>query len=188
VLDACAAPGGKAAHLLELCPGMDLTALDVDQARAVRIAETFARLGLQGQVVAADAAAPADWWDGRPFQRILLDVPCSGTGVIRRHPDIKFLRRPDDIAQLAAGQKRLLDALWPLLEPGGVLLYATCSVMREENALQIAAFLSGHSDAAEWPIANGPGLADVHGRQILPGSADLDGFYYARLRRNGDPR
>jgi len=185
VLDACAAPGGKAAHLLETCPEIDLTALDLDAARTGKIAATFARLGLRGGVATADAADPQAWWDGRPFQRILLDAPCSGTGVIRRHPDIKFLRRPDDIAQLAAGQRRLLDALWPLLAPAGVLLYATCSVLREENAAQIGAFLRDHPDAAEWTILEGPGVADSHGRQILTGSDDMDGFYYARLRKLG---
>jgi 16S rRNA (cytosine967-C5)-methyltransferase len=185
VLDACAAPGGKAAHLLETCPEIELTALDVDAARAEKIASTFQRLGLRGAVVTADAAAPQSWWDGRPFQRILLDVPCSGTGVIRRHPDIKFLRRPEDIAQLAASQRRLLETLWPLLVPDGVLLYATCSVLREENTAQIGAFLRDHADAAEWPISDGPGIPDSHGRQILTGSEDMDGFYYARLRKKG---
>jgi 16S rRNA (cytosine967-C5)-methyltransferase len=188
VLDACAAPGGKAAHLLETCPEIDLTALDVDPARSRKIEETFTRLGLKGQVGTADAAATHIWWDGRPFQRILLDAPCSGTGVIRRHPDIKFLRRPEDIAALAAGQRRLLEALWPLLAPDGVLLYATCSVLREENAAQIGAFLRDHPDAAEWPILEGPGVADALGRQIPTGSEDTDGFYYARLRKVGSKK
>ena len=183
VLDACAAPGGKTGHLLETALGLELLALDIDATRLVRVRENLDRLGYDAELLAADAGAPADWWDGRPFERILLDAPCSATGVIRRHPDIKALRQPADIDALAARQRALLDALWPLLAPGGILLYATCSLLRAENETVIAAFLAAHPDAAELVIDADWGLALRHGRQILPGSAGLDGFYYARLLR-----
>lgn len=183
VLDACCAPGGKTGHLLETALGLELLALDIDATRLVRVRENLDRLGYDAELLAADAAAPADWWDGRPFERILLDAPCSATGVIRRHPDIKALRQPADIDALAARQRALLDALWPLLAPGGILLYATCSLLRAENETVIAAFLAAHPDAAELVIDADWGLALRHGRQILPGSAGLDGFYYARLLR-----
>ncbi len=183
VLDACAAPGGKAAHLLEAQPDLELLALDADAARAERLRGTLARLGLTARVRVADAGAPADWWDGRSFHRILLDAPCTGTGVIRRHPDIKLLRRPGDAAALAAGQRRLLEALWPLLAPGGKLVYATCSVLPEEGEAQIAAFLARHADARAaapaWPFARRLG----QGVQILPGTEEMDGFYYACLEK-----
>lgn len=181
VLDACAAPGGKTAHLLECCPEASVVAVDVAPERLARIHETLQRLGLSAQVVAGDAARPQDWWDGQPYQRILLDAPCSATGVIRRHPDIKWLRRDSDIAALAATQESLLHALWPLLAPGGILLYATCSVMRQENDGQIARFLQNQADAIELPITAEWGTALAHGRQILPGEQGMDGFYYARL-------
>ncbi|MBI5461511.1 MAG: 16S rRNA (cytosine(967)-C(5))-methyltransferase RsmB [Gammaproteobacteria bacterium] len=190
VLDACAAPGGKTAHILERTPGVELMAVDIDAARVRRIEETLHRLGLSAQVVVGDAAQPAQWWDGRPFQRILLDAPCSATGVIRRHPDIKSLRRARDIDTLAAAQAQLLDALWPLLEPGGLLLYATCSVLRRENEAQIAAFLARHADARESTPDADWGRPLRHGRQLLPGDADgghaatgMDGFFYARLMK-----
>ena len=183
VLDACCAPGGKTGHLLETALGLELLALDIDATRLVRVRENLDRLGYDAELLAADAGAPADWWDGRPFERILLDAPCSATGVIRRHPDIKALRQPADIDALAARQRALLDALWPLLAPGGILLYATCSLLRAENETVIAAFLAAHPDAAELVIDADWGLALRHGRQILPGSAGLDGFYYARLLR-----
>ncbi|TAN49164.1 MAG: 16S rRNA (cytosine(967)-C(5))-methyltransferase RsmB [Methylococcaceae bacterium] len=182
VLDACAAPGGKTAHLLEYCQGADVTAIDLAPDRLRRIHDTLQRLQLTAKVVvAADAAHPENWWDGRLFERILLDAPCSATGVIRRHPDIKWLRRGSDIAALAAGQAALLDALWPLLAPGGVLLYATCSVLRQENDEQIAQFLARTKDAVESPIVADWGRAMPHGRQILPGEQRMDGFFYARL-------
>lgn len=152
VLDACAAPGGKTAHLLEYCPEAQVTAVDIAPERLQRINESLTRLGLSALVVAGDAARPQDWWDGQPYDRILLDAPCSATGVIRRHPDIKWLRRDSDITNLAAVQEKILHALWPLLAPGGVLLYATCSVLRQENDLQIARFLQNQPDAAELPI------------------------------------
>jgi 16S rRNA (cytosine967-C5)-methyltransferase len=185
VLDACAAPGGKTAHILERTDRLaELVALDIDAGRVRRIEENLQRLGLHARVATGDAGRPADWWDGRPFERILLDAPCSATGVIRRHPDIKSLRRADDIATLADTQARLLDAVWPLLAPGGMLLYATCSVLRRENEKQIAGFLQRHADARERVLDAEWGRAAGHGRQILPGDhgcGGMDGFYYAAL-------
>jgi 16S rRNA (cytosine967-C5)-methyltransferase len=184
VLDACAAPGGKAGHILEREPSVELTALDMDGARLLRVQENLARLGLSACSVQGDATAPAGWWDGRPYAAILLDAPCSATGVIRRHPDIKLLRRAEDIAALAEVQQRILEALWALLEPGGhVLLYATCSVLREENEQQIARFLAAHPDARERSVEAPWGRACRHGRQILPGEAGMDGFYFALLEK-----
>jgi 16S rRNA (cytosine967-C5)-methyltransferase len=174
VLDACAAPGGKAAHILESCPGIRaLVAVERDAERLSTVRETFARLGLSGVTRHGDARRPAEWWDGEPFDRILLDAPCSGLGVIRRHPDIKVLRRPDDVTSAAAEQRALLDALWPLLKPGGRLVYATCTIAKHENEEQIERFLAARADTA---LAR-PGL----GRQIFPGEANMDGFYYACL-------
>ncbi len=191
VLDACAAPGGKAAHLLERADDrLELVALDIDAARLARVSAGFARLGLAGgTAVAGDALAPAGWWDGRPFDRILVDAPCSGTGVIRRHPDIKLLRRPADIGPLAARQGELLDRLWPLLAPGGLLLYATCSVLAAENAAVAAAFLARTPDArALDPAAARPfGRPAGPGVQILPGPGATDGFYYALMTRTQAP-
>lgn len=183
VLDACCAPGGKTAHLLEAQDGLDMLALDVDAARLERARETLARLGLSADLRAADAAAPASWWDGRPFDRILLDAPCSASGVIRRHPDIKQLRRDDDIAALARRQRALLAALWPLLAPGGILLYCTCSILPDETAGPVRDFLAAAGDARERPIAAPWGRPAGAGRQILPGERDMDGFYYARLEK-----
>ncbi len=188
VLDACAAPGGKATHLLERAAGrLDLTALDIDAKRLTRVRDNLNRLGLAANVVAGDALLPDTWWDGRPFDRILVDAPCSGTGVIRRHPDIKCLRRESDVASLARRQLALLGAVWPLLRTGGLLLYATCSILKEENARVVAAFLGKHGDAAPAP---GPGRMPVwarpeahHGWQILPGPAGTDGLYYALMTR-----
>ncbi len=184
VLDACAAPGGKTGHLLELAPEAHVTALDSDPARAARITDNLARLGLEARVKVADAARPEDWHDGTPYDRILVDAPCSGTGVIRRHPDIKLLRRADDIESLSAAQDRLLDALWPLLRPGGRLLYCTCSVLREENARRAGAFLERHRDASAVRLEAAWGRADGPGRQILPGETGMDGFYYACLHKS----
>ncbi|HKJ09530.1 MAG TPA: 16S rRNA (cytosine(967)-C(5))-methyltransferase RsmB [Gammaproteobacteria bacterium] len=182
VLDACAAPGGKTAHMLERQPELArLTAIDMDPARLQRVGENLQRLGLEAQLVAGDAAAPDSWWDGDSYQRILLDAPCSATGVIRRHPDIKVLRRRADIPRLVDQQRRLLEALWSLLAPGGMLLYATCSVVADENADQVERFLATHPDAREWPIDAPWGRACQCGRQILPGQDGMDGFYYARL-------
>jgi len=188
VLDACAAPGGKATHLLELAGGdLDLLAMDVDATRLRRVDENLARLGLAARTLAADAARPADWWDGRPFDRVLVDAPCSGTGVVRRHPDIKALRRETDIAPFAQRQLALLEALWPTLRPGGHLLYATCSVLREENAGVAARFLATHPDAREVQQVDGlPAWAAARGGpgwQALPGTPDTDGLYYALMAR-----
>jgi 16S rRNA (cytosine967-C5)-methyltransferase len=173
VLDACAAPGGKTAHILEAAGGAcEVVAVDRDAARLTRVHANLDRLGLSANVVAGDAAAPEQWWDGKPFERILIDAPCSATGVIRRHPDIKVLRRPADVERSVALQARLLRALWPLLAPGGRLLYATCSVLKRENEAQIAAFCTAE-----------PTVRDVASLQLLPEEAGGDGFYYAWLRK-----
>lgn len=184
VLDACAAPGGKACHLLEQYDDIALTALDVAPARLERVRDNLARLGLEAEVLAGDAADPTGWWDGRPYDRILLDAPCSGSGVVRRHPDIKLLRRPGDTGQLAARQEAMLDALWGLLAPGGRLLYATCSIWRAENSAQAAGFLQRHPDARAVDLGEpGWGRRAGPGRQLLSGEAGVDGFYYACLVR-----
>lgn len=187
VLDACAAPGGKSAHLREYAGALDLCAIDRDPARLARVGETLARLGLASGVacVAADAADTASWWDGRPFDAVLLDAPCSATGIIRRQPDIKWHRRSADVDALVQEQARLLDALWPLLRPGGRLLYATCSVLRAENALQVEAFLARTADARALPLDARYGRADGAGWQRLPGEDGGDGFFYALLQRAG---
>lgn len=187
VLDACAAPGGKAAHLLEAGRDLDLLVLDRDAGRLERVVETFSRLGLDGlaAIKAADAADTAAWWDGRAFDAILLDAPCSATGIIRRQPDIKWHRRETDIAALARQQARLLDALWPTLAPGGRLLYATCSILREENAAQVEAFLGRTGDARALALPEGFGRADGPGRQRLPGEDGGDGFFYALIEKAG---
>ena len=187
VLDACAAPGGKTGHLLECAPEADLTALDQDAARLKRVRDNLHRLGVKARLVTGDARQPATWWDGIPYDRILLDAPCSATGVIRRHPDIKLLRRAADIATLAAQQQVMLSSLWPLLRPGGQLLYATCSVLRQENEQVINRFLTVQPDAEESAIPALWGRPLAHGRQILPGEADMDGFYYAQLLKRGAP-
>jgi 16S rRNA (cytosine967-C5)-methyltransferase len=181
VLDACAAPGGKTAHLLESVPDLDLTALDQDAERLERVRDNLARLRLDARLVVGDASRPTDWWDGVPYDRILVDASCSATGVIRRHPDIKLLRRETDIAALADRQQAMLTGLWPLLRPGGCLLYATCSVLRRENERVVAAVLAAQPEARERPIVADWGRALVQGRQILPGEAGMDGFYYALL-------
>jgi 16S rRNA (cytosine967-C5)-methyltransferase len=176
VLDACAAPGGKTAHLLELAD-LELTALEIDPERARRIAETLDRLGLAATVRVGDAGRPASWWDGRPFDRILADVPCSASGVTRRHPDIKWLRRAADVAGFARAQAAILDALWPLLAPGGKMLYCTCSVFPEENGEQVRAFAARHPDARRLHTGG-----EQEELQLLP-AADHDGFYYALLEK-----
>jgi len=182
VLDACAAPGGKTCHLLEAQPQLsEVIALDLEPGRLARVQENLERLQLKATLIAADGRATKVWWDGQPFQRILLDAPCSATGVIRRHPDIKLTRQADDIAALAQLQGELLDALWPTLEVGGVLLYATCSVLPQENSDNIAAFLQRTPGARELDIAGAFGLKQAHGRQLLPQADGHDGFYYAKL-------
>lgn len=185
VLDACAAPGGKAGHLLERA-GLELTALDVSAPRLARVRSNLARLGAGARLLCGDATDPGAWWDGRHFDRILLDAPCSASGVIRRHPDIKLLRRQADLPELARRQRLMLERLWPLLRPGGRLLYSTCSVFREENAAVVADFLAGSAgacliDLPAPPWACLPG--DGPGLQILPGPADTDGFYYALMEK-----
>lgn len=182
VLDACAAPGNKSAHLLERAD-IALTALDIEASRMATLEANLARLGLSAETHVADVAKPSTWWDGRPFDRILLDAPCSGTGVIRRHPDIKWLRREADIAAAAVRQRDLLGALWPLLAPGGRLVYATCSILRAEGAAVIRDFTAAQSDARERPIDAAWGESEVAGRRIAPGQYDFDGFYYAVLER-----
>ena len=181
VLDACAAPGGKTGHLLECAPDLDLTALDRDVARLERVRINLARLRLKARLLVGDAERPTEWWDGIAYDRILVDAPCSATGVIRRHPDIKLLRRERDIAALAESQRTMLNSLWPLLRADGRLVYATCSVLRRENEEVVAAFLAAHPDAWDPPIMADWGRVPSHGRQILPGEADMDGFYYAVL-------
>ena len=182
VLDACCAPGGKTCHILEVEKDLaGVVAVDLEAKRLVRVRENLARLGLSADLIAADGRDTATWWDGKPFQRILLDAPCSATGVIRRHPDIKLTRQPDDIAALAVLQGELLDALWPTLEVGGILLYATCSTLPTENTEVIQAFLARTSGARELDLATSAGIKQPHGRQLLAQEGGHDGFYYAKL-------
>ncbi|CAG9295314.1 16S rRNA (cytosine(967)-C(5))-methyltransferase RsmB [Celerinatantimonas diazotrophica] len=179
ILDACAAPGGKTGHLLEIAEHLDVMAIDVDQQRLSRVQENLTRLQLKANLKVADATEPQHWSNG-PYDRILLDAPCSATGVIRRHPDIKWLRRHDDIATLAKLQRSILNALWQELKPGGTLLYATCSILPDENRSQIANFLAQQQDA-ELIAINDMDTQEQPGWQILPGEQHMDGFYYARL-------
>jgi 16S rRNA (cytosine967-C5)-methyltransferase len=187
VLDACAAPGGKSGHLAELgSDEFDLVAVDSDAERLERVRENLDRLGLAATIVAGDASKPGEWWNGEPFDAILLDAPCSATGVIRRHPDIKLLRRAADVDELSALQAKILDALWPTLAPGGRLLYATCSVLAAENDCVVGRFLESRDDAEEDTVLPSYNIRDVMrtkacGYQVLPGTAGMDGFYYACL-------
>jgi len=182
VLDACCAPGGKTCHLLEAEAGLaQMVAIDLEAKRLTRVRENLERLQLDAELIACDARDTASWWDGKQFQRILLDAPCSATGVIRRHPDIKLTRQADDIPALAALQGELLDALWPTLEVGGMLLYATCSSLPTENTEVIAAFLARTPGARELDLATEAGLRQPHGRQLLAQEGGHDGFYYAKL-------
>ncbi len=184
VLDACAAPGGKTGHILELTPDLDLTAVDKGPKRLAPLHANLTRLGLQARVLDTDLTVANGPWADRLYQRILLDAPCSATGVIRRHPDIKWLRRERDIAPLTRTQDRILDALWSSLAPGGMLVYATCSLLPEENHLRVQAFLSRTIDAREAHIQASWGRASPCGRQLLTGDDDMDGFYYARLLKS----
>ena len=184
ILDCCAAPGGKSAHILERTSGLaELIALDSEASRLTRMTENLQRLQLHADLVCADAAEVDGWWDGKPFDRILLDAPCSATGVIRRHPDIRWLRKSADIEVLQALQHKILSNLWRTLKPGGTLVYATCSVLPVENKAQISRFLQEHSDAQLLPIQPGETI-EQPGRQILPGEQQMDGFYYARLLKS----
>lgn len=184
ILDACAAPGGKTAHLLETCPEIELTALDKQAQRLEQLELTLERLGLEAQTIVADAADVKSWWQDEKFHKILLDAPCSATGVIRRHPEIKWLRSKDQVKSAVQLQADLMAALWPLLEPGGILVYATCSILKRENSQQIQHFLEQNSDATEEKPALEWGVATSHGRQIMPGEARMDGFFYAVLRKS----
>lgn len=193
ILDACAAPGGKTGHILELVQGEgSVTALDNNARRLERVTENLERLGYAANLVTAPAEATDQYWDGKPYDRILLDVPCSGTGVIRRHPDIKLLRRPEDITQLVALQAHILKAVWTLLKPGGTLLYATCSVLPAENEHQVKRFLEHQDDASLMPLAppaDAPehGLQRPFGQQWLPQEHCADGFFFARLQKADAP-
>jgi 16S rRNA (cytosine967-C5)-methyltransferase len=182
VLDACAAPGGKACHVLERAQ-VDLTALEWDPARGQRVRENLARLGLEARLLIGDAGAPRDWWDGQPFERILVDAPCSATGVLRRRPDVRLHRRASDLAALGAQQRRIVTALWPLLAPGGLLVYATCSVLREENEAIVETVLHEQPDARARSFTLPAGQRAGPGWQILPGEDGLDGMYYAVLEK-----
>jgi len=183
VLDCCAAPGGKTCHILEQTPDIaSMTAIDVEAGRLVRVEENLTRLGLTAKVIAADAANAKTWWDGEQFDRILLDAPCSGTGVIRRHPDIKWLRKASDIDTLVILQQQILKETWSLLKPGGTLLYATCSILPQENSEQIQHFLKNNTDAKLLNIdCNNNPEKNTFGWQLLPGEKNMDGFYYAKL-------
>ena len=181
ILDCCAAPGGKTGHIIEQCSDLaQCVALDADDSRLARVKENMARLGHNPTVLCADASEPDTWWDGSFFDRILLDAPCSATGVIRRHPDIRWLRKPADIETLTQLQAKIFDAMWTVLKPGGTLVYATCSILPAENSEQVAQFLSRHPDALWQPLKEGE-TEDAPGWQILPGEQQMDGFYYARL-------
>jgi 16S rRNA (cytosine967-C5)-methyltransferase len=182
ILDACAAPGGKTCHILEIEPNNDVIALDIDPNRLTQITQNTERLKLKATLKAADAGDIDSWWDGQHFDRILIDAPCSGTGVIRRHPDIKTLRRLSDIDSLVEKQQLLLEKLWPLLNTDGLLIYTTCSIIKQENEQQIINFLNRHPDAEEYKLNPEPATRRPAGYQRLPGENQQDGFFYACLR------
>jgi 16S rRNA (cytosine967-C5)-methyltransferase len=184
ILDACAAPGGKTGHLLE-CTDAEVVALEVDARRAQRIGSNAQRLGLDPQVIVADAGAVQSWWDGRPFDLVLLDAPCTASGIVRRHPDIRWLRRESDVAQLAATQRHLMQNLWPLLKPGGRLLFCTCSIFRAEGDAQVQAFLAHNTDAALLPSPGHllPRSSAVQGVVADNPLGDHDGFFYALFEK-----
>lgn len=187
VLDACAAPGGKTCHILERFPTIEMTAVELNKTRLAQVRENINRLGFAQRaglkLLTGDAADPSSWWDGVMYQRILLDAPCTATGVIRRHPEIKWLRTIEQLEKVVRTQERLLQHLWPLLEPGGILVYATCSVLADENNQQISRFMAEHADAEALPLEVEWGRKQGFGRQILPGMEEMDGFYYARIRK-----
>ena len=184
VLDLCAAPGGKTCHILEIAPDdISMTAVDVSSKRLQRVQENLDRLGLEAALYTGDAAQPSGEWAENRYDRILLDVPCSATGVIRRHPDIKLLRRSEDIDALAKLQQQILQSAWTLLKPGGILVYATCSLLPQENEEQIENFLSNNPDASELSIDESWGYGRAYGRQTLPGQGTMDGFFYARIHK-----
>jgi len=183
VLDACAAPGGKTGHLLEHTSNLELVAVDVDEGRLARVAENMQRLGFGPQLVVADASRPAEEWSKGGFDRILVDAPCTATGVMRRHPDIKLLRKPRDVKALVQRQKQILAEQWQLLKPGGKMLYATCSLLPQENDEQIGTFIKEHADARIVMLAFQKGISTLHGLQLLPDTRETDGFYYALLEK-----
>ncbi len=185
VLDACCAPGGKTCHILEMEPNLlRCVALDVDAKRLERVQENLTRLHRHAEIVQGDGIAPNTWWDGQLFDRILLDAPCSATGVIRRHPDIKLLRTAAEVTLIAQLQRQLLEALWPLLAPNGRMVYSTCSILSEENEQQIAQFAKSHPNCELVTASHPWGIATGHGWQILPGQHNMDGFFYSVLRKN----
>jgi 16S rRNA (cytosine967-C5)-methyltransferase len=187
VLDSCAAPGGKTCHILERFPSIEMTAIELSESRLGLIQENVDRLGFSGRdglrLVAGDAAEPSDWWDGEPFDRILLDAPCTATGVIRRHPEIKWLRSTEQFEKVIQLQEKLLTRLWPLLKVDGILVYATCSVLVDENRSQISRFLADHNEAEAVFVEAAWGHDQNCGRQILPGEEEMDGFFYACMRK-----
>ena len=185
VLDLCAAPGGKTCHLLEAVPGIDMVAVELEAERMHKVEQNLDRLGLSAQLITGDATDAQSWWDGKPLDRILVDAPCSATGVIRRHPDIKSLRKHDDLDALTQIQQQILQQAWLMLKPGGELLYVTCSVLRQENEQQVEQLLSDNSDAREILIDENWGVSCQIGRQLLPGEDQADGFYYSKLAKTG---
>lgn len=185
VLDACAAPGGKTLHIMQAGENLHMTALDKDELRLGRVSQNLRRACLSARLVCADASEPEKWFDGDQFDRILLDVPCSASGIIRRHPDIRLLRQPEDIDALVDVQRQLLDTMWGLLKPGGRLVYSTCSIFKSENEKQVAGFIHNRQDCVEWPLNTVQwGTQRPVGRQILTGSQNMDGFYYACLEKS----
>lgn len=184
VLDICCAPGGKTSHILETEPQLrQCVAVDIDKSRLERVRDNLSRLQLQATLIPGDATNPASWWDGKLFDRILLDAPCSATGVIRRHPDIKLLRTANEVEHVVSSQQKILSYAWELLRPGGLLVYVTCSVLHQENEQQIASFLSEHVNAKVVPQDGNYGLQGNYGRQIFPGEFNMDGFFYSVLRK-----
>ena len=183
ILDACAAPGGKTGQLAEYFPDAELVALDIDGTRLKRVRDNLNRLHRAATLLTGDAGDPDSWWDGQPFDAVLLDAPCSATGILRRQPDLKWHRRDSDIEALCGLQARILDAIWPLVRPGGVLVYATCSILPQENAGQVEAFLARHGDAREDTPVEARSVITAHGCQLLPVADGPDGFFYARLRK-----